>query len=328
MSMFAPPPATPAEQRFDIVSKSNVALDPNGHLLHIENVTKVYKGKDGPKTVLDNVDLRVSKGEFVSLVGPSGCGKSTLLRLIVGQEEPTTGGLFLQGTPINFPDPSRVIVYQKYPLFPHLNVIDNLLFAPRRSLSFAEFRKREPEIRDRAMEYLKIAHLEDSTSKYPKELSGGQQQRTAVLRALMVDRMQVLMMDEPFGALDGGTRERMQTFLLQLWEKMEMTIFFVTHDLEEAVFLGTRVVTLSQFYTDDRKDVQIRGSRVTCDIPTGIVGQAQSTKSKLDPKFTHTIEHIRDMMGNPNHLYHVNEFDLSHPDSFHTVSPEELKSPS
>jgi NitT/TauT family transport system ATP-binding protein len=291
--------------------------DPNGRQLHLENVVKVYDGSDGPKTVLDGVDLRVTKGEFVALVGPSGCGKSTLLRLILGQEEPTSGALLLDAEPIGYPDPSRGIVYQQYSLFPNLTVIENIMEGHRLSTPMSEWRRLKPEIRDKAEAYLKTAQLHEHLHKYPHELSGGQRQRAAVLQALMLDP-KVLLMDEPFGALDAGSRERMQVFLMEQWEKTGKTIIFVTHDLEEAVFIGTRVVVLSQYYTDDRTNIVVRGSRIVCDLAVGEKGHANSTQVKLDPLFARTIEHIRDMGFKPDHLHHVREFDLTHSDSFKT----------
>jgi NitT/TauT family transport system ATP-binding protein len=308
-------PDAAAEQR-------SAKLDPNDRQLHLENVVKVYDGSDGPKTVLDGVDVRVSKGEFVALVGPSGCGKSTLLRLILGQEEPTSGALLLDGEPIGYPDPTRGIVYQQYSLFPNLTVIENIMEGHRLSMPWSEWRHRKAEIQDRAEAYLKTAQLQDHLHKYPHELSGGQRQRAAVLQALMPDP-KVLLMDEPFGALDAGSRERMQVFLLEQWEKTGKTIIFVTHDLEEAVFIGTRVVVLSQYYTDDRADIVGRGSRIVCDLAVGEKGRATSTQAKLDPRFAQTVEHIRDMGFKPDHLHHVREFDLTHSDSFKAASRPE-----
>lgn len=314
-------PSSPS--RYDVVSRNKIQTDRTSHQLLIENVVKVYDGSDGPKTVLDNVDLQVSKGEFIALVGPSGCGKSTLLRLILGEEEPTEGELYLDGKPIGYPDSSRGIVYQQYSLLPHLTVLGNIMLGHRMSLSWSQWRRSKTDIRDQAQAYLKTAQLEEHAHKYPRELSGGQRQRTAVLQALMPDP-KMLLMDEPFGALDAGSRERMQVFLLSQWEKTEKTIFFVTHDLEEAVFIATRVIVLSQYYTDDRTDISTRGARIVCDIEVGKRGQAASTKSKLDQKFRETIEHIRDRGFKPDHRYHVSQFDLSHSDSFHTVNEEEV----
>ncbi len=312
-----------SEPNYDIVSKHEVTLDPKDHLLYIENVVKVYPSKDGPKTVLDNVDLRVSPGEFISLVGPSGCGKSTLLRLILGSEDPTGGKMRLDGEPIGFPDPTRGIVDQKYALFPHLTVLENTLLPHRLKLPFLEWRRRKRELIAQAEHYLETAQLIDHKDKFPKQLSGGQQQRAAVMQALMNDP-KILLMDEPFGALDPGSRERMQVFLLKIWEETKKTIFFVTHDLEEAVFLATRVVVLSQYYTDDRKGMTTRGARIKYEVKTGTIGRAQPTSWKLTKEFSATIERIRDEGFKPDHLTHVKDFDLQHPDSFHTVTPEEV----
>ncbi len=308
----------------DIVNGTKSHLDPTNRQIHAEDVYKIYPGRGGPKTVLDNVDLRIARGEFIALVGPSGCGKSTLLKLILGSEEPSMGKLLLDGETIEPPDPTRGIVDQKYALFPNLTVLENIMLGDRLSLSFFEWHRRKAEIREKAIEYLATAQLEDHLYKYPQELSGGQQQRAAVIQAL-VRNPKVLLMDEPFGALDPGTRVRMQTFLLKKWEETGKTIVFVTHDLEEAIFLATRVVVLSQYYTDDRGNGVQRGSRVVCDMKTGSIGQAASSKSKEDPKFMQTIGHVRQFVLKPDHAWHLKQFDLAHPDSFHTPALGEVK---
>lgn len=270
------------------------------------------------------MDLRVAQGEFVALVGPSGCGKSTLLRLLLGAEEPTSGLLRIDGQVVGPPDPTRGIVYQQYALFPHLTVLDNIMLGQRLSMSFLEWQRHRLQIREQAIGYLATAQLEDQLFKYPHELSGGQQQRASVIQALMMSP-KVLLMDEPFGALDPGARGRMQAFLLKKWEETGKTIIFVTHDLEEAVFLATRVVVLSQYYTDERGDSAQRGARIVCDIPVGKPGVAASSKSKEDPEFTRTIERVRSFVLKPSHAWHLREFDLRHPDSFHTPQVGEMK---
>ena len=288
--------------------------------LSLKHIFKVY---DNKVKAVNDFTMDIEDKEFIVFVGPSGCGKSTLLRLILGQEEPTSGSLYLDGQALGYPDSSRGIVYQQYSLFPHLTVLGNIMLGHQLSMSWSEWRRSKAEIRDKAEEYLKTAQLEDHLHKYPHELSGGQRQRCAVLQALMLDP-KILLMDEPFGALDAGSRERMQVFLLNQWEKTGKTIFFVTHDLEEAVFIATRVVVLSQYYTDDRKDILVRGSRIVCDVAVGKKGEAASTKSKLDARFREMIEHIRDRGFQPDHLYHVSQFDLSHRDSFHTIGQDEI----
>lgn len=314
----APPPEP--EHRILLNGKP----DADGHLLFINNLVKRFPGKGGPKTVLDNVDLQVTEGEFIAVVGPSGCGKSTLLKLILGSEEPTQGSILLSGSEVGPPDPTRGIVDQDYSLFPNRTVLANILLPYRLKLSFAQWHAQKKTLIEQAEHYLETAQLIEHKDKYPNQLSGGQKQRAAVMQGLINDP-KILLMDEPYGALDPGSRANMQAFILKIWEQTKKTIFFVTHDLEEAVFLATRVIVLSQHYTDDRGDIA-RGSRIVCDHPVGKIGSAASTKSKLDPKFTETIEHIRQFVLKPDHLLRLTEFDLSHQDAFHTVSKEECES--
>jgi NitT/TauT family transport system ATP-binding protein len=289
--------------------------------LYLENVYKVY----GKKVILDDIDLAVSSGELVTVVGPSGCGKSTLLRLILGQEFPTSGKILMEGIPLGFADATRGIVYQKYSLFPHRTVLGNVLEGSRLSLGFFERRRRKQELIDEAMHYLKKVNLADHRELYPHQLSGGMRQRVAISQSLIM-KPKILLMDEPFGALDPGTREHMQVFLLELWEELKMTIFFVTHDLEEAVFLGTRILALSQYYTDDRGnglDVN-RGARVVCDHALPKV--AQSTRVKETAAFGELIQQIRRDGFDPRYLQHAKDFNLTHPHSFQTLRPEEYSS--
>lgn len=287
------------------------------NLLHIQDVYKSY----GEKLVLDNVDLSVSAGEFVTLVGPSGCGKSTLLRLILGQERATKGDVFVDGRPVGFADSTRGIVYQKYPLYPHLTTLENVLVGPRMTLGVLGFRRERKKWTERAHQTLARMRLEAHADKYPHELSGGMQQRVAIAQALMLEP-RVLMMDEPFGALDPGTREAMQVFLLELWEETKMTVFFVTHDLEEAVFLGTRVVVLSQHYDDERGDTAVRGAKIVGDF--ALPRQAFSTVVKETSEFASLAARVRGCGFDPKSRAHVRAFNLAHPDSFQTLTPDEL----
>jgi NitT/TauT family transport system ATP-binding protein len=286
-------------------------------LLYLRDVEKSY----GDKRVLDNVDLAVRAGEICSVVGPSGCGKSTLLKLILGHERPTKGEVLISGNPVGYPDPSRGIVFQKYSLYPHLSVLDNVLLGKKFTMGMWRWTKERKHAREEAMAYLSEVRLADNANKFPHELSGGMQQRAAIAQALIV-RPQILLMDEPFGALDPEVRERLQVFLLEMWEKYKMTIFFVTHDLEEAIFVGTRVVLLSQHYIDDRGDAPEvrRGAKVICDYP--LAQQALSTKVKKTAEFGELIEMLRGQF-KPAKRHHVREFDLRHSDSFQTLRPEE-----
>jgi NitT/TauT family transport system ATP-binding protein len=290
----------------DIITKYK-----NGHILFMDSVYKLY----GEKVVLDNIDLAVSPGELCTIVGPSGCGKSTLLRLVVGQEQPTRGIVCIDGSDVDFPNQLRGIVYQKYSLFPHLKVIDNVMLGRKLTSGLWARMFNNKELTDEAKFLLEKVRLSERLQKYPHELSGGQQQRVAIAQSLIM-RPKILLMDEPFGALDPGTREHMQTLLLDLWEQYKMTIFFVTHDLEEAVFLGTRIIVLSQFYEDSRGACNNRGARIVADYP--LERKVSSTDIKKTAEFGALIQDIRRECFDPNHLQHTEKFNLRHPDSFST----------
>jgi NitT/TauT family transport system ATP-binding protein len=204
----------------------------------------------GDKLVLDNIDLSVSAGHAV--LG-SRAERLRQVDLVSPRARPGDRGLgdaLRRRPPVAAPGQDRGIVYQRYSLYPHLTVIENAMLARTLPAGFVERRRRRAEFREEAMHYLERASLAAHADKYPYELSGGMQQRVAIAQAL-IKRPKILLMDEPFGALDPETREHMQVFLLELWEAERMTIFFVTHDMEEAIYLGTRVVVLSQHYTDD-----------------------------------------------------------------------------
>lgn len=278
-------------------------------------LTDLYKSY-GDKTVLDNIDLSVSKGELSTLVGPSGCGKSTLLRMVTGEDTPTTGTITLEGKTIGTPAQDRGIIFQRYSLFPHLTVSENVGLG----LKFTGSPKNE--IAEQTQEYLQRVRLDGHGDKYPHQLSGGMQQRVAIAQALIM-KPKLLMMDEPFGALDLDTREDMQLFLLELWEEQQMTIFFITHDLEEAVFVGSRILVLSQYYSDDRSpDGQSsRGSKIVADY--SLENSIYSTDVKRSKEFKDLIEQIRQEGFNPEYLQHASEFNLKHLDSFQTLTREE-----
>ena len=286
--------------------------------IYLEDISKSY----GAKIVLDDIDLKVRQGEFCTVVGPSGCGKSTLLRLILGQEKCTSGRIMMEGREIELPSPDRGIVYQQYSLFPHLTILDNIMLGKLLSRPFWERLTRKREARKEAQSYLESVQLGAHAKKYPHELSGGMRQRVAIAQALIM-KPRILMMDEPFGALDPGTREAMQVLILELWEKHGMTIFFVTHDLEEAVFLGTRILVISQYYTDKRgsgPEVQ-RGSRIVADYPLRRT-TAASTRIKETAEFGRLIQTIRSDGFDPDYLQHVTEFNLRHGDSFQTLTDD------
>ncbi len=300
------------------------------YLLHLEDVyVRYFNQKGEPFTVLNDIDLKVRSGEFITIIGPSGCGKSTLLRLILGSQKPTSGTLLYEGKHIDCPDRHRGIVFQKYSLFPHLTVLENLVFGldmeafsiPGRVLLPFKYRAKRKEFREKAREFLHRVGLEKEGDKYPQQLSGGMSQRVAIVQSLIM-QPRILLMDEPFGALDDSTRQDMQLFILEQWEKHKMTVFFVTHDLEEAVFLASRTLVLSQYYETDMEKNE--GAKIVTDIhiPSGYPRQS-------DFKYTETmsqlIKKLRTDGLDPEHRRHISQFDLSHDDSFRTVNENEWK---
>ncbi len=280
------------------------------------HLADVHKGYD-ERPVLECIDLAVRAGEICTLVGPSGSGKSTLLRLILGEEQPTRGRVSVDGQEVGFPSPERGIVFQRYSLYPHLRVLENLLLG--RVLAEPWWRRHRVmrEHHDEAMDYLERVRMADHAGKFPHQLSGGMQQRVAIAQSMIL-RPRILLMDEPFGALDPDTREDLQLFLLELWESWHMTLFFVTHDLEEALFMGTRILVLSQYWTDDRGDHHEirRGARLVADHALTPVANAAQVKG--DPRFRELMESIRRLGFDPGHLQRVDAFNLAHPDAFAT----------
>jgi NitT/TauT family transport system ATP-binding protein len=206
--------------------------------VHIHGVGKVFPLKDRPFTALSEVDLRVAEGEFVAIVGPSGCGKSTLLNIVAGLEQPTSGQALVGGKAVTGPGPDRGVIFQQFALFPWLTVRKNVEFGLRTA------GVPNPERRRRAEHFIELVGLTRFADALPKTLSGGMQQRCAIARAYAADP-KILLMDEPFGALDSLTRVRLQEQLLGAWSQERRTVMFVTHDVDEAVFLAGRVVVMA-----------------------------------------------------------------------------------
>lgn len=207
--------------------------------LVLENVSKTFKTKNGPLKALEDINVVVEKGEIVCFIGPSGCGKSTILNIIAGLELPDPNGtVSIDGSPVGGPGPDRLVIFQQDALFPWLNVINNVEFG----LRMKGFPKKK--IRPLAEEFLRMVHLSKFGNAYVHELSGGMRQRVALARALVVNP-KMLLMDEPFSALDAQTRERLQTLLQTIWSIIGKTIIFVTHNIREAVCLGDRVIVMT-----------------------------------------------------------------------------------
>ncbi|ROS21415.1 ABC transporter ATP-binding protein [Raoultella terrigena] len=231
----------------------------------IKNIWQEY----GDHVVLERINLEVREGEFCSMVGASGCGKSTFLRLLLGQEKPTRGTITLDGQPLAAePDRSRGVVFQRYSVFPHLNVLDNVtvgLELPASPLLGRLFGARRRLARERAAQMLEKVGLSHALDKYPAQLSGGMQQRLAIAQSFVM-QPRILLLDEPFGALDPGIRKDMHALLLQLWSETRMTVFMVTHDLAEGFNLGTRLLVFDKVRHDPQAP-NAYGARVTYDIP-------------------------------------------------------------
>jgi nitrate ABC transporter ATP-binding subunit len=208
--------------------------------LEIKNVSKVYPTANGDYTVLDNVNLNVQAGEFICLIGHSGCGKSTLLNMVSGFLKPTSGEVLLESERITEPGPDRMVVFQNYSLLPWKTAFENVYLA----VSAAYRDKPKAERVAIANEHLAMVGLTEAANKRPHQLSGGMKQRVAIARALAI-RPKVLILDEPFGALDAITKEELQEELLKIWTDHQVTVLMITHDIDEALFLADRLVMMT-----------------------------------------------------------------------------------
>ena len=241
--------------------------------VHIDHVVKKFNGRGGEMIALNGVDMDIHENEFICVVGPSGCGKSTLLNIIGGLDTPTEGKVLVDGKEVAGPGPDRGIVFQQYALFPWLTVEKNVQFGLKLQGKSPE------ECQEIAQKYLKMVELEQFAKSYPKELSGGMKQRVAIARAYAVNP-KVLLMDEPFGALDAQTRTQLQQELLETWEKEQKTCFFITHDVEEAIILAQRVVIMCA-RPGRVKDI------VDIDIP-----YPRNQETKMTPRFLELKNYI------------------------------------
>ena len=250
--------------------------------IEIKNLWKEY----GQDVVLERLNAKVEEGEFVTVVGASGCGKTTFLKMMLGTESPTRGQLLLDGKPIpDEPDETRGIVFQRYSVLPHLTAVENVMLAGELESSRwlgRVFGGKRRALREQAEEMLASVGLDQALGKYPHELSGGMQQRLALAQAL-IKKSRILLLDEPFGALDPGIRRDMHELVLDLWRKQDLTVFMITHDLAEGFFLGTRMWVFDK----ERLDPQTPGSygaRITYDLPGGNSdkGTLQSITQSVD----------------------------------------------
>jgi nitrate ABC transporter ATP-binding subunit len=209
-------------------------------LLSVQNVSKIYPTPNGPYPVIEKLDLAIQEGEFITLIGHSGCGKSTLMNMVAGFSEPTLGTLYLGDQPITRPGPDRMMVFQNYSLLPWKTALENVYLAIHATFP----RKSKKEKLEIARENLAMVGLTEAENKRPHELSGGMKQRVAIARALAI-RPRILLLDEPFGALDAITKEELQEELLTIWQDHRCTVLMITHDIDEALFLADRLVMMT-----------------------------------------------------------------------------------
>jgi len=290
---------------------------------YVIELFNTYQEYDG-RIILNDISLRIRKGEFVTIVGPTGCGKSTMLRMVLGSERPSKGIAAMDENLIKRPDRRRGIVFQKYSLFDFMSVRDNVMFGLElEQFNLADnylrkifpffYGKKVKKFREEADHFLEKVGLLEHAYKYPHQLSGGQRQRVAIAQA-MIMKPQILLMDEPLGALDVGTREAMQIFIQELWGQTEQTILFITHDLEEAIFMGTRLIVLSQYYKNGGNN----GSKIVGDIKIPWP-QPRPTTIKHTQQFNEIMEGIRHLGLDPTQLHDIKEFNIQHEDALCSV---------
>lgn len=292
------------------------------YAIELRSVTHRY----GPKVVVNDFNLRVRQGEFLTMLGPSGCGKSTLARLILAQERPTTGQVLIDGMLKTRPNSDCGVVYQHFSIFPHLRARENIAFGmllertnllQRLAFVMPSFRKIRKEATREAERLLGIVSLNDAADKFPYELSGGMRQRIAIAQALML-KPKVLILDEPFSALDAWTRGQLQLALLDIHQQQGTTILMITHEPEEAIFLGTRVVVLSPHYHMDTGEPGL-GSRIVTDL----LVQPQSPRipqlkeSKFMSEMLTRVQQRGFMKTEGDMTLHAGTFVLEHPDAIH-----------
>ena len=250
-------------------------------LLQVNNLCKDYDSAHGPVTALKNINFTTYRREFVCVIGPSGCGKSTLIRTLAGLEEKTSGEVLIDGHPVSGPGPDRGMVFQGYTLFPWLTVKKNVMFG----LQMVTRSKWEAD--SQARQWIDLVGLSKFENSYPHQLSGGMKQRVAIARALAT-QPRILLMDEPFGALDAQTRARMQSYLLDIWKNIDVTILFITHDLEEAIYLAERILVLKAHPGEVQEVIEVP------------VPHPRSPEQLLSPEFLATKARLEELIHPPS----------------------------
>ena len=258
------------QQRFAEIRRREVILE-------VKGLQKTFSGPGGDVSALRNISFKAHRREFVCVIGASGCGKSTLIRILAGLETASEGEVLLDGKPVSGPGPDRGMVFQGYTLFPWLTVKKNVMFGPRsRGMGFAAAERE-------ALQWLDLVGLEKFADSYPGQLSGGMRQRVALARTL-VNRPRILLMDEPFAALDAHTRGKMQSYLLQIWHNVDITVLFITHDLDEAVYLADRILALKSHPGEIEEIIEVP------------VPRPRAARQFISPEFLATRKHIDELI--------------------------------
>lgn len=261
------------QERFSEIYKRPV-------ILNIHNLTRTFNSNKGTITALKRVNFLAHRREFICVIGASGCGKSTLIRILAGLVEPSEGSALLDGSPISGPGPDRGMVFQEYTLFPWLTVKRNVMFGLQ--MAGHTFHHAEQE----ALQWIELVGLHKFAEHYPHQLSGGMKQRVAIARSL-ANKPRILLMDEPFGALDAQTRAHMQAHLLQIWRSLDVTVFFITHDLDEAVYLSDRILVLKPHPGE------------VLEIVENPVPRPRNPDQLITPEFLATKKHLENLIHPP-----------------------------
>lgn len=269
------------KDRFDRMKKRPVSLQ-------VKNLYKTFESPQGTVTALKDINFETYKREFVCVIGPSGCGKSTLIRILAGLETPSSGEVLLDGVAVRDPGPDRGMVFQGYTLFPWLTVKKNVMFG----LEMSGHGKTSSE--EQALQWIDLVGLSKFANAYPHQLSGGMKQRVAIARAL-ANQPRILLMDEPFGALDAQTRSKMQSYLHEIWKNIDVTILFITHDLDEAIYLADRVLVLKAHPGEVQELIEVP------------VPQPRSPEQLLSAEFLATKRRLEVLIHPPEEEVGINE---------------------
>ena len=269
------------KDRFSRLKQRPIALE-------VKNLGKSFESPTGEVVALKDINFKTHKREFVCVIGPSGCGKSTLIRILAGLETPTSGEVLLNGKAVHGPGPDRGMVFQGYTLFPWLTVLRNVMFGLLQSGHSKENAEQD------ARQWIDLVGLTKFVNSYPHELSGGMKQRVAIARAL-ANQPGILLMDEPFGALDAQTRSKMQSYLMDIWKNIDITILFITHDLDEAIYLADRILVLKAHPGEVQELIEVP------------VPQPRSPEQLLSPEFLATKKRLEELIHPPEEGDEISE---------------------